>query len=326
MQQYRFSFCGLPIEISMKVPLAFDAESYARAGQPWHNLAVRDAEKNPVRIEVLQGPLPSIYSKARALKHAIVDTKTTWALFRTTSNTWPYLFGFSLNANTGLKIPSVLANKDFSKLRVYLDEATRVLTQDILYPLDEVLFRHCLVQRGGMLLHSASTTIQQQGCLFLGDSGAGKSTIAELIETKIGKNLVLTDDRTAVIRNGKDYQIFGTPWHGTLPRFRVGGVPLRNLFFIEQAPGHAMTLLSPDEAFERLLKVYLGTWWLAEHRTKQIEAIESLVRSPKIRCYRLDFSKDASVADFIDEQLADAGGELRVAKCVGRSRFKSQPR
>ena len=331
MTDLMIKFCGISIRIQCEQKLELENGIYS--GVKWvPYLKQKFQDQVEIAARIYNDDLPLELKKKQTPKNVILDTQSTWAIYRTESLDWPYLFGFSLSTKTDLKIPAVLANRDFSEMRVYLGPSKnrtehRLVSLDQIYPLDEVLFRHFIVQRKGLLLHGASLlvnasdySVKNQGWVFLGDSGAGKSTIAELLESEISGAAVLTDDRTVVIPHStteskgiknKGYEIFGTPWHGTLPRFDQRGVPLSHLFFIEQSKAHSLEELDPEDAFERLIKVYLGTWWLAEHRNPQIDALELLVKNPYVRFHRLGFAKERSVASFLLERLSKSSVKER---------------
>ena len=64
---------------------------------------------------------------------------------------------------------------------------------------------------GGLQIHAAAVAGDRRGFLFLGESGAGKSTVSTL-STQVGGK-VLADDRVIVIDNGAGYSL------ATVPRY-----------------------------------------------------------------------------------------------------------
>ncbi len=82
------------------------------------------------------------------------------------------------------------------------------------YPLDELLMIHRLSRGEGVEVHAVGIT-DESGCghLFLGHSGAGKSTTAKLWKARAGVH-ILSDDRIILrVQNGGIW-MYGTPWHG----------------------------------------------------------------------------------------------------------------
>ena len=67
----------------------------------------------------------------------------------------------------------------------------------LMYPLDQLLLMYYLSKRKGLLVHAAGMVLGGRVYLFAGVSGAGKSTISELlVRARIGK--VLSDERMIV--------------------------------------------------------------------------------------------------------------------------------
>src|SRR5580700_955964 len=82
------------------------------------------------------------------------------------------------------------------------------------YPLDELLMIHRLSRGEGVEVHAVGISDENgRGHLFLGHSGAGKSTTARLWLDRPGVR-ILSDDR--IILRARDGRIwmYGTPWHG----------------------------------------------------------------------------------------------------------------
>ncbi len=82
------------------------------------------------------------------------------------------------------------------------------------YPLDELLMVHRLSRGEGVEVHAVGISDENgRGRLFLGHSGAGKSTTARLWSARPGVK-ILSDDR--IILRAREGQIwmYGTPWHG----------------------------------------------------------------------------------------------------------------
>ena len=82
------------------------------------------------------------------------------------------------------------------------------------YPLDEVLMIHRLACGYGLEVHAVGLVDEiGRGHLFLGHSGAGKSTTARLWLNQPGVQ-ILSDDRIILRAHGERIFMYGTPWHG----------------------------------------------------------------------------------------------------------------
>jgi hypothetical protein len=65
------------------------------------------------------------------------------------------------------------------------------------------------IERGGLFIHSSAIDRDGNGFLFIGESEAGKSTVARL-STEVG-GVPLGDDLNFIIQNGKEYQLGSSP-------------------------------------------------------------------------------------------------------------------
>jgi hypothetical protein len=101
------------------------------------------------------------------------------------------------------------------------------------YPLLEYIVARLLARHDGALIHASTAIVDQVAYVFVGHSGAGKSTIASIAEAEGAR--IPTDDRTILtVRDGLP-MAWGTPWHGSLIRKSPEGAPLRGLYLLQKA-------------------------------------------------------------------------------------------
>jgi hypothetical protein len=98
------------------------------------------------------------------------------------------------------------------------------------HPWSEFLISRLVVRDGGLLLHASSTVMDGGAILFVGHSGAGKSTIGEIAERCGGTTL--SDDRTIVMMRGKVPVASGTPWHGSYAQTSASSAPVSGIFLL----------------------------------------------------------------------------------------------
>ena len=115
-----------------------------------------------------------------------------------------------------------------------------------------VLCAVTLAREGGFLVHASSVERGGRAYLFVGRSGAGKTTIARLCTS----GRVLSDEISAVRRAGKRFHCFSTPFWGDLVPTREESVsaPIAGLFFPVQAAQPKRVPLSPAQAATQLLE------------------------------------------------------------------------
>jgi hypothetical protein len=90
-----------------------------------------------------------------------------------------------------------------------------------------------------------------RGYLFLGHSGAGKSTTARLWQKQSGVRL-LSDDRIILRKQNDEFLMYGTPWHGDAGVASPDCARLSAIFLLEQAPVNDLVPLSQSKAAAEL--------------------------------------------------------------------------
>ena len=128
-----------------------------------------------------------------------------------------YLFRFTSPFYGPMPYKQARFNADFTAGEIVLhgdyfdrDQGANALE----YPLDELLMVNLLARGRGVEVHACGVEDSDgRGYLFVGQSGAGKTTIARLCENAGGAQ-VLSDDR--IILRSLDGRIwmYGTPWQG----------------------------------------------------------------------------------------------------------------
>jgi hypothetical protein len=130
-------------------------------------------------------------------------------------------------------------DRDFSRgelalSRKFFDPAEAMYPME--YPLDEVLMIHHLASGKGLEVHALGLVDEAgRGHLFLGHSGAGKSTSARLWQKQKGVR-ILSDDRIILRRSGGQVWMHGTPWHGDAGIASPDSALLTHVYVLEQWP------------------------------------------------------------------------------------------
>ncbi len=124
----------------------------------------------------------------------------------------------------------------------------------------ELLVRAGVLAAGGLVLHASGLDVGGRGIVFVGHSGAGKSTQVALWRDQ-RDTVPLSDDRIAVrIEDGRA-RSYGTPWGGTLEIARNGSAPLSALVLVEHAPDNELQRLSVADAAPLILaRAFLPYW------------------------------------------------------------------
>jgi len=165
------------------------------------------------------------------------------------------------------------------------------------FPLDELLMINLMSRGRGLLVHACGMKDHEdRGLLFLGNSGAGKSTTARLWKNE-PEVLLLSDDRLVLRRAGSGFWMYGTPWHGDARVYSPDRVALSKIFFLKHARKNAVTKLSPAQAAAAVLKRSFPTFWDKKGMAFSLRFCSELVR--RIPCYEFGFLPDKTAVDFI---------------------------
>jgi len=185
------------------------------------------------------------------------------------------------------------------------------------YPLDELLIMHRLTQEKAIELHGVGI-VGPDGAsnLFIGYSGAGKSTTARLW-TAHHNVRVLSDDRIIVrehrVRdeNVRDDELcedelrkdateifmYGTPWHGEAAFALPDRAPLQRIFILEHGCGNVITRLSRSQTVAELF----ARSFVPFHRHEYVDSALSFLErvADSVPCYRYAFEPDERAVDRI---------------------------
>jgi len=120
------------------------------------------------------------------------------------------------------------------------------------YPLDELLMIHRLSTGHGVEVHGCGVlTSDGLGRLFVGHSGAGKSTTSRLWLNQPGVR-VLSDDRIILRERGGHIIMHGTPWHGDAGLAAQASGRLDRIFLLEHGSANEIIPLEPSRAVAEL--------------------------------------------------------------------------
>ncbi|MBN2466280.1 hypothetical protein JXD38_11720, partial [candidate division WOR-3 bacterium] len=240
-----------------------------------------------------------------------VYRRPPWAVFRK-GRSWVYL-GISPDPDDRELHRVVVFNHDYSRGEVYHPDDA-VFRQGNLHsltllPTDQILLAQLLADRDGCLFHSAGAIVRPgsdpgaraypesdgTGLLFVGHSGAGKSTAVKLIQDRAE---ILCDDRNIVRREAGGFRVYGTWSQGEVPLVSASSAPLRAILFIKQsADNRLVPVTDRREALQLMLACVIRPlettgWW---HRT--LAAVEALAR--EIPCYTMEFDKSGRIVERI---------------------------
>ena len=147
---------------------------------------------------------------------------------------------------------SLTFDRTFERATVVQDpDALGYATADLgFYPMAEIMACRLLSRIGAVDLHASSATYEGRAYVFMGHSGAGKTTMSEIAIAEGAE--ILSDDRTIVaVRNGTP-MAWGTPWHGSGRHTSSRVAPIQGIFLLVQDDHEGVVPMSAQRAFKEM--------------------------------------------------------------------------
>jgi len=232
----------------------------------------------------------------------LFESGTIWQLYLNDN-----FYIISLGSQALGSIPYKIARfqKDFSWGEVllhrgYFDQDKPIYPLE--YPLDELLFINFLALGRGAEVHACGVVDSHgDGHLFIGQSGAGKTTMARLWQNE-EETTILSDDRIVLRQKGEELWMYGTPWHGEARIASPLRAPLSRLYFLQHGKKNELVELGTTEAMARLFACSFLPFYSPEALKFTVGFFEEVAKA--VPCYRLSFFPDKRVIGFI-RQLRD---------------------
>lgn len=188
---------------------------------------------------------------------------------------------------------------------IFLESGVGQLTLSSKYPVEDidyfirVVYSLLAFRAGGVMLHAAGIIRDGLAHLFIGPSGAGKTTIARLSS----QFTILNDDLVILLPEEDGWRVYGTPfWNLTQVKPSAKSAPLAGLYRLEQASYVHLEPLSSSKAVAELVA---NTPVLSQDPTRNtilLERLNRITQSTPVKV--LYFQPDASFWEIIMNQSA----------------------
>lgn len=169
---------------------------------------------------------------------------------------------------------------DFSRAEAVMDWQDRRL-REALSSLLRVLFSVAVVAHKGCSIHASVVVCEDEGFLFLGASGTGKSTHARLWCNEFGAELLNDDNPMLRIEHG-EVVVYGTPWSGKTLCYKNKRVSVGAIVRLRQALENHFQSLRALDAFMALLPGISAIRQYAPHYETVCDTLGEVAQQTKI--------------------------------------------
>lgn len=160
------------------------------------------------------------------------------------------------------------------------------------------------VQRKMLLLHSSLVEWKHKGILFLGPSGIGKTTQAELWSEYRGAQII-NGDAVVVQETPDAFLGWGTPWHGSSPYCENTSVPVEALVILKQARENTIRELTGFEKVTAVSNNIFYPRWLEGGMELCLETLDHLLC--RVPVYELSCRPDEEAVRLTEQVVFHAG-------------------
>lgn len=162
------------------------------------------------------------------------------------------------------------------------------------------LFYTHAVRRHILYLHSSLIEYQGRGIMFLGPSGIGKTTQAELWNQYRGA-LIINGDVVFVQESEDSFLGWGTPWHGSSPYCENTNVPVRAMIVLKQTPDNSIRELTGFEKVTAVSNSVFYPRWLENGMELCLETLDHLLSSVPV--YELSCRPDEDAVRLVEDTV-----------------------
>lgn len=149
-----------------------------------------------------------------------------------------------------------------------------------------------LSTRSGLMLHSSLVDFNGKGIMFVGPSGIGKTTQAELW-MKYRDAVIINGDMALIREEENGFTGYGCPWHGSSPYCENRQVPLYGIIVLEQASENTIERLSGITLIERMIKNIFLPHWYPEGVESAMETVDHLLSQVPVYLMKCRPDEDA---------------------------------
>jgi hypothetical protein len=277
-------------EITLRIQYA-EKSLHARLPEATSRFLVDSA--NELDVDVVVEPMPQVLDTPGRL---LFESGGVWRAYETADS------GLRIDCQSdvfgAVPFKVALLSSDFRRVRILVRrDAANEFMHPLDFPLDELLVGRLLGRGAGVELHSCGVIDRDgHGHLFVGQSGAGKTTTAR-VWLADGDYEIVSDDRVILRHTGGAWHMYGTPWHGDAKLSSPQSAPLAAIYLLQQASRTELVPLLPARAAALLLGCSFPPFYDAASVSFTLDALDRIVAEVPVRTLR--FVPDRSVIDCV---------------------------
>ena len=157
-----------------------------------------------------------------------------------------------------------------------------------------------LSTRHAIEMHASIIDIFGRGMMFLGPSGIGKTTQAELW-MKYRNAEIINGDMVFVKQEEDGFLGCGSPWHGSSPYCLNRQVPLAALVILKQSPENSIRRLTGFEMVSEVMNSVFFPTWYKEGHDAACKTLDALLRTVPV--YELSCRPDEEAVRLTEEAV-----------------------
>lgn len=223
----------------------------------------------------------------------VFESPPVWSLYRKDDNSIIKICDALSGIERILVFPS-----QFEKAGLYFPEQSGRFDDPFYGPTMELLIVNYLAQGRGTIVHACGIERKGRGILFVGDSGAGKSTMANMWAREGGVH-VLSDDRIIVRKKGRRFRMYGTPWHGDASFVSPRGVTVERVFFLGHGRENSIKEIKGIDPVSRLITCSFLPHWDPQGMAFSMDFFTDL--AAHVPCSEFTFKPDKSAIELVKE-------------------------
>lgn len=224
-----------------------------------------------------------------------------WFIYRKDSS-WVYINSPSRTDHTAYRQIAVFS-QDHTRGRIYNSKKGTLRRGPIhsltFFPTDQIVLARVLADRQAFILHSCAAILDGHGLIFLGHSGAGKSSLTRLLRHHAE---ILCDDRNVVRRWPDGIRVHGTWSHGDVAQVSSASAPLRAILFLQQADENRfVSIKNRREITRQLLGCLIKPLVTADWWEKVLGTVQWVVR--EVPFYEMKFDLSGKIIGQLKQWL-----------------------